>query len=117
MATAAGIAIAASQKPRSTARRLLETKVPNTCRRSGGAVLVIVGFAVRPLFQTVAGETNPTSIAFVAEVQKLAHLPVDAHRQYYEDSLYWVIWYIGVPAVLLATFGLAVLANRPPRPS
>ena len=75
-------------------------------------MLIFVGFAVRPLVQTVAGETNPTSIAYVAELQKLAGLPVDGRQQYYQDSLYWVIWYIGVPAVLLGAFGLAVLARR-----
>ncbi len=75
-------------------------------------VLIFVGFAIRPLVQTVAGETDPTSIAYVAELQKLAHLPINGRRQYYEQSLYWVIWYIGVPAVLLGAFGLAVLARR-----
>ncbi len=75
-------------------------------------VAVMVAFAVRPLVQRVRGETNPTTVAFIAEVQKLAHLPIDPHRTYAEDSLYWVIWYIGVPAVLLATFGAALLARR-----
>jgi len=75
-------------------------------------IAVFVGFAVRPLVQTVAGETDPTSIAYVAELQKLAGLPVNGRRQYYEDSLYWVIWYLGVPAVLLGAFGLAALARR-----
>jgi hypothetical protein len=73
---------------------------------------IFVAFAVRPLLQTVAGETDPVSIAYVAELQKLAHLPINGRRQYYEQSLYWVIWYIGVPAVLLGAFGLAVLARR-----
>jgi hypothetical protein len=31
---------------------------------------------------------------------------------YYEISLHWVFWYIGVPAVVLATIGAAVLARR-----
>jgi len=75
-------------------------------------VLIVLGFAFRPLFQTVRSETNPVTIAFIAEVQKLAHLPIDPHRTYAEDSLYWVIWYIGLPAVLLATFGAALLARR-----
>jgi hypothetical protein len=75
-------------------------------------VLMFVAFAVRPLVQTVAGETDPTSIAYVAELQKLAQLPIDGKQQYYQDSLYWVIWYIGLPAVLLGAFGLAVLARR-----
>ena len=114
VATAAGIAITASQKARGTARRLLETRTARYLPAAAAAltVLIFVGFAVRPLVQTVAGETNPTSIAYVAELQKLAGLPVNGHRQYYEDSLYWVIWYLGVPAVLLGAFGLAVLAKR-----
>ena len=114
VATAAGLTITASQKARSTATRLLETKTARYLPAAAAAltVLIFVGFAVRPLVQTVAGETNPTSIAYVAELQKLAGLPVNGHRQYYEDSLYWVIWYLGVPAVLLGAFGLAVLAKR-----
>ena len=75
-------------------------------------VLIFIGFAIRPLVQTVAGETDPTSIAYVAELQKLAHLPVNGRDQYYQDSLYWVIWYLGAPAVLLGAFGLAILARR-----
>ncbi len=75
-------------------------------------VLIFVGFAVRPLVQTVDWETDPTSIAYVAELQKLAGLPVNGRDQYYQDSLYWVIWYLGVPAVLLGAFGLAALARR-----
>ena len=75
-------------------------------------MLIFAGFAIRPLVQTVAGETDPTSIAYVAELQKLAGLAVNGRRQYYEDSLYWVIWYLGVPAVLLGAFGLAMLTRR-----
>jgi hypothetical protein len=114
VATAAGIAITASQKARGTARRLLETRTARYLPAVAAALtaIIFVGFAVRPLVQTVAGETNPTSIAYVAELQKLAGLPVNGHRQYYEDSLYWVIWYLGVPAVLLGAFGLAVLAKK-----
>ena len=114
VATVAGIAITKSQRARSTAKRLLATKPAQYLPAAAAAltVLIFVGFAVRPLIQTVAGETNPTSIAYVAELQKLAGLPVNGRRQYYEDSLYWVIWYLGVPAVLLGAFGLAVLAKR-----
>jgi len=114
LATAAGIAITASQKARNTAKKILATRTAQylPAVAAGLTVLIFVAFAVRPLVQTVAGETNPTSIAYVAELQKLAGLPVNGHRQYYEDSLYWVIWYLGVPAVLLGAFGLAVLAKR-----
>ena len=112
--TLAGVAITASPAAR---RRLHGTLATTAVRWLPAAAAVVtvalfVGFAIRPLVQTVAGETDPTSIAYVAELQKLAHLPVNGKRQYYEDSLYWVIWYLGVPAVLLGAFGLAVLARR-----
>jgi hypothetical protein len=114
VATAAGIAITASQKARNAAKKVLATKTAQYLPVAAAAltVLIFVAFAVRPFVQTVAGETDPTSIAYVAELQKLAGLPVNGHRQYYEDSLYWVIWYLGVPAVLLGAFGLAVLAKN-----
>ena len=46
----------------------------------------------------------------MAKLHKLAGLPIDGRQQYYQNSLYWVIWYIGIPAVLLGAFGLAILA-------
>ncbi len=75
-------------------------------------VLIVVGFAVRPPFQTVRGETNPLTISSIARFQRLDRLPIDPTRQYSEDSLYWVIWYIGVPALVLGTFGAALLARQ-----
>ncbi len=114
LATLAGVAVTRSQSARNMAKRLLATKVVRRLPEAAAIVTVVIfiGFAVRPLVQTVAGETDPTSIAYVTELQKLAHLPVNGRRQYYEDSLYWVIWYLGVPAVLLGAFGLAALARR-----
>ncbi|HEY2280381.1 MAG TPA: hypothetical protein VGI00_18645, partial [Streptosporangiaceae bacterium] len=95
-------------------RLLLRSRPLRWLPEAGAAltVLVIIGFAVRPYFQTVRGETNPATISYVAELQKLAGLAIDGHRQYAEDSLYWVIWYLGVPAVILATLGLALLVRR-----
>jgi hypothetical protein len=75
-------------------------------------VLIMASFAVRPLVQTVRGESNPLTISSVARFQRLDHLPIDPTRQYSEDSLYWVIWYIGVPALVLGTFGAALLARK-----
>jgi hypothetical protein len=75
-------------------------------------VLVLIGFAVRPYVQTTAGFSDPYVVRYVASLQRLAGLAVNGHRQYYEDSLYWVSWYIGVPAVLLACVGFALLGRR-----
>lgn len=75
-------------------------------------VLLLVGFAMRPYYQTVRGQTDPFAIRYVAALQRVAQLPVDGRRQYYESSLDWVLWYLGVPAVLLAMAGAAVLGRR-----
>jgi hypothetical protein len=75
-------------------------------------VLVVAGFAVRPYVQVTRGQTDPAVISYVADLQRLAHLPVDGRRQYYESSLDWVFWYLGIPAVLLAVAGAAALGWR-----
>jgi hypothetical protein len=75
-------------------------------------VLTLVVLAVRPYVQVVRGQTDPGLIRQVAALQRLERLPVDGLRQYYESSLYWVFWYLGVPAVLLACAGAAVLGRR-----
>ncbi|MGD0604137.1 MAG: hypothetical protein ABSA53_11125 [Streptosporangiaceae bacterium] len=112
--TAAAVAVSGSGQARAKLAGWRKKRVVRWLPAAAAAltVLIFAGFAVRPLVQTVAGETDPTSIAYVAELQKLAGLPIDGRQQYYQDSLYWVIWYLGLPAVLLGAFGLAVLARR-----
>ena len=82
----------------------------------GLAVLVPVaalfGHAIRPSAQVTHGATDPYTIRYVAALQKLAGLTVNGRQQYYEQSLNWVIWYIGLPAVLLACIGAALLGRR-----
>jgi len=75
-------------------------------------VLALIGLAIRPYVQTVRGQTDPAMISEVAALQRLAGLPVDGTRQYYEQTLNWVLWYLGVPAVLMACAGAAVLGRR-----
>ena len=75
-------------------------------------IALLVGFAIRPYFQTTRGQTDPAVIRYVAGLQRMEHLPVDGRRQYYETSLDWLLWYLGIPAVLLATAGAAVLGRR-----
>ena len=75
-------------------------------------VLVLAGLAVRPYLQTVRGQTDPATIRQVASLQRLERLPVDGRSQYYESSLYWVLWYLGLPAVLLGCAGAALLGRR-----
>ena len=74
-------------------------------------VVVALGFAVRPYVQTVRDSSKATEQG-ITYYQRADHLPVDPTRLYYELSMHWVFWYIGVPAVVLATLGVAVLSRR-----
>ncbi|HEY7011669.1 MAG TPA: hypothetical protein VH480_02860 [Streptosporangiaceae bacterium] len=73
------------------------------------AVAALIGLAIRPYLQTARQLSNAVESAYVASLQQLQNLPVDPGRTYAEDTLYWVIWYLGLPAVLLGGFGLALL--------
>ena len=75
-------------------------------------VLALIALLIRPYLQTVRGQATGGAAAFVASLQRLEHLPVDPGRLYAEDTLYWVIWYVGLPTVLLGGFGLALLVRR-----
>jgi hypothetical protein len=84
--------------------------LPDVAAVLAGAVLV--GLAIRPYLQTVHGPATGVAADFVASLQRLEHLRVAPGRLYAEDTLYWVIWYVGLPAVLLGWFGLALLLRR-----
>jgi hypothetical protein len=45
-------------------------------------------------------------------LQREQGLPVDGQRTYYEYSLYWVLWYLGAPALLLGCAGAMALGRR-----
>jgi len=75
-------------------------------------VIALAGLAIRPYVQTVRGQTDPAMISEVASLQRIAGLPVDGTRQYYEQTFNWVLWYLGVPAVLMACAGTALLGRR-----
>jgi hypothetical protein len=108
--TGAGAAVGLASPVRQRALRLLAGR-PLRWLPEAGAVVVAaaaVGLLVRPYLQTVQGGANP----YVAALQRISQLPVDPRRLYAEDSLYWVIWYLGAPALLLGVAGLAMLTRR-----
>jgi hypothetical protein len=75
-------------------------------------VAALIGFAVRPYVQMVHDAPGPAVFHYIAGLQRAQQLPVDPSRTYAESTLYWVIWYIGLPAVLLGAFGMALLARQ-----
>jgi len=81
-------AIALAPPIQNQLRRLPASKKATTWLPPAAAVLVIAAFAA------------------------LAVRPLLDHGRYDQTSLVWVIWYLGLPAVLLGASGLAVLASR-----
>ncbi len=96
------------------ARGLLDRRPLSWLPGIGAAVVaaVLVGLLVRPLVQTVRGTFGAADTRYVGLLQHAAGLRPDPTRLYAEDSLYWVIWYVGLPAVLLGGFGAAVVVRR-----
>jgi hypothetical protein len=76
------------------------------------AVVVALGFAFRPYFQTVRATSSKSFENNMAGYQRADHLPVDPTRLYSELSMHWVFWYVGVPVVALATLGVVLLSRR-----
>ncbi|WP_344246023.1 hypothetical protein [Actinocorallia libanotica] len=79
-------------------------------------VLLVLAFAVRPYVQTVrrvpANPEDAFNSGYIEHIQRSTGLPVDGARQYTELALHWVVWYVGLPVLILATFGAALLVRR-----
>jgi hypothetical protein len=74
-------------------------------------VVVVILFAVRAYLHPVTN--NPLHVTQNATgSQQPVQLPAHWPLPYYAISLRWVFWYIGIPAVVLATFAAAMLARR-----
>ncbi|MBB6555401.1 glycosyltransferase family 39 protein [Nonomuraea rubra] len=96
------------------ARFRLPSWVPRT-----GAVLVVLLMAAlyaRPWVQTVTRipvtDDDRRTAEMIMQIQRANGLPIDGTRLYFENSLHWVVWYVGAPAVLLATIAAALLVRR-----
>ncbi|NYI97743.1 hypothetical protein HNR12_004020 [Streptomonospora nanhaiensis] len=95
-------------------RGVPRTDRPRWLPAAGAAAVVVVMavLALRPLVYTDYGHGAAATAMYIGQVQAFEGLPNDPDRTYYELSLYWVGWYVGLSTVLLATFGAAVLAHR-----
>lgn len=111
---AAGVGLARYNPSRRLVRRLLAARPLRWLPEAAMAVCIaaLIGFVIRPYLQTVRGDRSQATDAYVAALQRALGLATDPTRLYSEHSLYWVIWYIGLPAVLLGWFGIALLARR-----
>ena len=108
-ATALGATVALAGPARRRAARLLAARPLRWLPEAGAALVALAAISLvfRPYLQKVHGPASP----YVAALQRLEGLPVDPGRLYAENSLYWVIWYLGVPALLLGLIGLAMVTR------
>ncbi|PZG15167.1 hypothetical protein C1I98_39380, partial [Spongiactinospora gelatinilytica] len=99
--------------PRLAALRL-PSRLPDVVAALVVAATLIL--AARPWFQTVRrfpdNEYDRRTRDFIEAIQRGTGLPPDGTRLYYEHSLTWVTWYVGLPVVLLATLAAVILARR-----
>ena len=82
---------------------------PGSAPRPPALVVVgLVGLVTRPLWYVGLGTGG--SVQFIESLQRAQGvLPVDGNRNYAEDSVTWVSWYTGWPALVLAGAALALL--------
>jgi hypothetical protein len=107
--TAAAAAVALTPSVRRLAATLFASRAGRLLPDAAAVAVasLAVAFAVRPYVQTVRGRASP----YVAALQRLEHLRLDPGRLYAEKTLYWLIWYLGVPALLLGVIGLAMVTR------
>lgn len=70
----------------------------------------LLALALRPLFWTGSG--TGSAWPFIESLQREQGLAPDGQRNYAEQSLRWVGWYAGVPALLLAGAAAVALTYR-----
>ncbi len=82
--------------------RTLSARVSRPVAVIGAVVvgaLLLFGWFVRPHIQTA---TITQKLPAVQSIQEADGLPIEPFRTYAEDSLQWMAWYLGAPALLLA---------------
>ena len=108
--TAVGVTVGLVGPARRRARKLLDGRPLRWLPDAAAAMVLIaaLGLVIRPYLQKVRGPASP----YIAALQRLESLPIDPGRLYAENSLYWVVWYLGVPALLLGIVGLAMVTRQ-----
>ncbi|MEO3871298.1 hypothetical protein ABGB18_20995 [Nonomuraea sp. B12E4] len=97
---------------------LSRLRLPRWAPTAGAAAVVLLMAALyaRPWFQTVTRQPvnadDLRTYEMIKQTQRANGLPLDGTRLYFENSLHWVVWYVGLPVVVLATIAAALLVRR-----
>ncbi len=75
-------------------------------------MLVLFAWFVRPDLPKPHSLAGDGTAPEVGRLQQLQHLPIDPHRTYAEQSLHWMGWWVGLPAILLAAVGAGLIVRR-----
>ncbi|KGN36940.1 hypothetical protein [Knoellia subterranea] len=78
---------------------------------AGAVVLVGLFLASRPLWQTVRQSPDDPGSRVVAGLQLRQGLTVDGGRTYAEQTVTWLSWWVGVPALVISLVALAWAAR------
>jgi 4-amino-4-deoxy-L-arabinose transferase-like glycosyltransferase len=70
--------------------------------------LFTVFLATRPLWMEVKERGNVDSRTYIASLQARDGQEISPHRNYSENSAYWVVWYIGPMMAVFGIIGLLV---------
>ncbi|HEX2805504.1 MAG TPA: hypothetical protein VHN80_04985, partial [Kineosporiaceae bacterium] len=79
-------------------------------RLAAAAVLGLGALLASRPWWMVARQADSASSALVASLQSQQHLPIDGSRSYAENSVRWVVWYVGPVTALAALAAAAYLA-------
>lgn len=93
------------QKRGGVAPQVISRLLPN-----GVAIAVVVlglFLASRPLWQTVRQSAQDSGSRVVAGLQLRQGLTVDGGRTYAEQTVAWLSWWVGIPALVIALAALA----------
>ncbi len=93
-------------------------RVPDRARRVVPGVVGVLtlvaglGLASRPWWQVVRQSAQDPGARVVAGLQLRQGLPVDGGRTYAEQSVGWLSWWLGPPALAIALVALVVALGR-----
>jgi hypothetical protein len=75
-------------------------------------VVALLAYAVRPYVDHPRSPAGDHTADEVGRLQALAQVRLDPHRTYAEESLRWLGWWVGAPAILLAAVGAGLIVRR-----
>ncbi|MGW4791947.1 glycosyltransferase family 39 protein [Nonomuraea sp. NPDC004297] len=113
-----GVVLALTAAGTAAAPVLARVRLPRWAPRTGAVLVVLLMAALyaRPWVQSVTRDPlsadDRRTYEMIEQIQRANGLPADGTRLYFENSLHWVAWYVGLPAVVLATIAAALLVRR-----